>query len=50
MRARRLSLDLAEWRPPHRLEALRDEYLGFLDLHGEEALERGRGPEHVTAS
>ncbi|WP_367948642.1 NUDIX hydrolase [Rathayibacter sp. VKM Ac-2857] len=49
-RAGRLSIELAEWDPPAALAGLRDEYLAFLAEHGAAALERGGGPEHVTAS
>ncbi|WP_230674115.1 NUDIX hydrolase [Rathayibacter sp. Leaf248] len=49
-RAAALALDLQEWAAPAPLLGLRDEYLAFLAEHGEGALERSLGPEHITAS
>jgi 8-oxo-dGTP pyrophosphatase MutT (NUDIX family) len=49
-RAGRLSSELAEWAAPAALAGLRDEYLAFLAEHGDAALERDGGSEHVTAS
>ena len=49
-RVGQLSVELAEWAAPTALAGLRDEYLAFLAEHGPAALERGGGPEHITAS
>ncbi|QHC60550.1 NUDIX domain-containing protein [Rathayibacter sp. VKM Ac-2760] len=45
-----MSAQLAEWAAPPALAGLRDEYLAFADERGASALERGGGPEHITAS
>ena len=49
-RAAALAVDLQEWNAPPPLSPLRDEYLAFLAEHGEGALGRSLGPEHITAS
>ena len=42
---------LRGWRPSDvGQEALRAEYVAFLERHGDDALRKGGGPEHLTAS
>lgn len=42
---------LRGWRPADvGQEALRAEYVAFLERHGDDALRKGGGPEHLTAS
>lgn len=50
-RAADAAATLRDWRPadPDQ-EALRAEYLAFVDARGEDALRRAGGPEHLTAS
>ncbi|SDS01378.1 8-oxo-dGTP pyrophosphatase MutT, NUDIX family [Paraoerskovia marina] len=50
-RAAAFHADLRAWEPRSPEQAaLRDRYLDFLDIHGEDSLRRDGGPEHVTGS